>query len=491
MTEKTELVKEITKQKIYCLDTNIILHDADSIFKFDEHIVVIPQTVLEELDTKKREPGEIGYNARKFSRHVDELRIKGNLVQGVDLNDNGGKLYITLFDQNVGNCLPFQDMNVMDNRIIATAKYLETYLGVSSSTGKREVIMVSKDTNMRIKADVFRIKAEDYKNDKIRVDENYTGVQHLTIPQILIDKVYEQGKLDASDLMTGIAISVNDYPMPNECFVLHADSNNKQSALVRFNDVMKEFRLLPQDMKTVDIIPRNTEQQFALDLLKDNNINLVTLIGKAGSGKTLMTLAAGLYGVLETQTYNKILLLKPIVAMDNGHELGYLPGSMEEKLAPWMASYADNIELIMQHYIKDDEDVCVSKKRRSKKEAEIYNEKHAAKINPIQELMALGLLEMGSLEHFRGRSLNNQFIIVDESQNVSKHAIKTIVTRAGEGTKIVLMGDIDQIDSPYLDSKSNGLSILVEAFKDQDIAGHITLKKSERSKLAEIASEIL
>ena len=477
-------MKEI---KTYVLDTNVILHDAEAIFKFDEHIVVIPQTVLEELDTKKREPGEIGYNARKFSRYVDELRIKGSLVQGVELNDVDGKLYITLFDQNVANCLPFQDMNVMDNRILATAKYLETYLGISNQ-GKREVIMVSKDTNMRIKADVFGIKSEDYRNDKISVDENYTGIQNLTIPQFLIDKVYEQGKLDASDLLTQVAQLVNDYPNPNECFVLHADSNLKQSALVRYNSVMKEFCLLPQDMKTVDIIPRNTEQQFALDLLKDDNINLVSMIGKAGSGKTLMALAAGLYGVLEMQSYNKILLLKPIVAMDNSHELGFLPGSMEEKLAPWMASYADNIELIMQHYIKDDD--CASKKRKSKKEVEIYNEKQAAKINPIQELITLGLLEMGSLEHFRGRSLNNQFIILDEAQNCSKHAIKTIITRAGEGTKIILMGDVKQVDSPYLDEKSNGLSIVVELFKNQNIAGHITLKKSERSKLAEIASEL-
>lgn len=469
-----------TNQKIYCIDTNIILHDADSIFKFDEHIVVIPQTVLEELDTKKREPGEIGYNARKFSRHVDELRIKGSLVHGVELNDVNGKLYITLFDQNVGNCLPFQDMNVMDNRILATAKYLETHLGITNQ-GKREVIMVSKDTNMRIKADVFGIKSEDYRNDKISVDENYSGERSIDVNDNIIELVYEKGKLEFNELE-------DIKPYPNECFVLHSTANNKHSALVRYNDVMKEYRLLPQNMKTVDIIPRNTEQQFALDILKDESINLVSMIGKAGSGKTLMALAAGLYGVLEVQSYNKILLLKPIVAMDNSHELGYLPGSMEEKLAPWMASYADNIELIMQHYIKDDDGV--SKKRRSKKEAEIYNEKQAAKINPIQELITLGLLEMGSLEHFRGRSLNNQFIILDEAQNCSKHAIKTIITRAGEGTKIILMGDVKQVDSPYLDEKSNGLSIVVELFKNQNIAGHITLKKSERSKLAEIASEL-
>jgi PhoH-like ATPase len=467
-------------KKIFVLDSNILLHDSTSIFNFDEHIVVIPQTVLEELDTKKHESGEIGFAARQFSRNVDVLRKKGNLIDGVELNDKGGTFFITLFDNAVASCLLFQDMNIMDNRILASAKYLQTYGNIGGNY--REIILVSKDVNMRIKCDVYGVKAEDYETDKVIVDENYSGVQQITVPQHYIDKVYNVKHLEELELEEYIFNT-----QPNECFVLHADSNTKQSALVRYNSIMREFRLLPPDSKTVDIQPRNTEQQFALDILKDVDINLVTMIGKAGSGKTLMALAAGLYGVLETQRYNKILLLKPIVAMDNGHELGFLPGSMEEKLGPWMASYADNIELIMQNYIKEEN----PKAKKTKKESQVYEEKAAAKTNPIQELMALGLLEMGSLEHFRGRSLNNQYIILDEAQNCSKNAIKTIITRAGEGTKIILMGDIFQCDNPYLDSKSNGLSLVVDAFKTQDIAGHITLKKSERSKLAEIATEIL
>ncbi len=481
--KSTSLPKEFhllkINQKVYVLDTNIILHSADSIYKFDEHIVVIPQTVLDEIDSKKHEQGEIGYNARKFSRYVDVLREQGNLTHGAKLNEQEGKLFIVLFDQTVANCLPYQDMTVMDNRILATAKFIETHSPITK--GNQEVILVSKDTNMRIKADVFGIKSEDYKNDKITTNENYTGEQSIIVEDELIEKIYNNGKLELED--------INANPFPNECFVLHSNANNKHSALVRYNSIMKEYRLLPQDMKTVDILPKNTEQQFALDMLKDNSLNLVSLVGRAGSGKTLLALAAALYSVLETQSYSKILLLKPIIAMDNSNELGFLPGSMEEKLAPWMASYADNIELIMKYYLKEDEPNM--KKRKTKKELDVYNEKQAAKINPIQELMNLGLIEFGSLEHFRGRSLNDQYIIADECQNTSPGLIKSILTRAGEGTKIVIMGDIEQIDSPYLDSQGNGLSIAVESFKNESIAGHITLKKTERSKLAEIAANIL
>jgi PhoH-like ATPase len=247
---------------------------------------------------------------------------------------------------------------------------------------------------------------------------------------------------------------------------------------------MKEYKLISQDLKTSGILPRNTEQQFALDLLNDSNLNLITLGGSAGTGKTLLALSAGIKGVLDLQQYTKIVLLKPIVPMDNGHELGFLPGSMEEKLSPWMQSYSDNIEVIMAEYFKEDEP-----KKKTKKQVE--NEKSAGKINPVQELMALGLLEFGSLEHIRGRSLPQLFVIIDECQNLSTNSIRTIITRIGEGSKIILMGDTSQIDNPYLDSRSNGLTVTVEAFKGQQIAGHITLKKSERSKLAEIAANIL
>jgi PhoH-like ATPase len=472
-------------QKIYVIDTNVILMEAESILKFEENIVIIPQPVLNELDKKKKETGEIGYNARKFSRIVDELRTKGNLANGVPCNDQGGMLYITLFDENVAACLPYQDMCVMDNRILASALYAKKFFGITLGHQDYELTMVSNDTNVRILADIFDIKAEDYKNDKIQTDDLFSGIQHIDIPQEDIDRIYQQGMLDLLDMQ------INE-PYPNECFVFHSTSNTKQSALACYNAVMKEFRLLPQDMKTVDILPRNAEQSFALNILKDDDIKLVTLTAKAGCGKTMIALAAGLHGVMVTHKYSKILLLKPIVPMDNSHELGFLPGGLDEKLGPWMASYGDNIEQIMALYMKDDDDgLSANKRKKSQKEKDVLQEKSQGKLSPVQELIAQGMLEFGSLEHARGRNWSNTYIIIDEGQNTSKNTAKTVITRVGEGSKIVFMGDISQIDSPYLDSKNNGLAIVQNLWKDQKIAAHITLTKSERSELAEIASEIM
>lgn len=467
-------------RKTFTIDTNVILTDSEAIFKFEENNVVIPLTVVEEIDKFKRDKTELGSNARAFSRHIDSLREIGDLRHGVKVNTQNGKLYVIPFDQTVGNCLPFQDMSIMDNRILATAKYIETYAPFKKEPDE-EFVFVSKDINLRIRADIFGLNAEDYLNNKVQTDELYTGHETLEVTKEIIEAVYENKKLDVG--------SIFYTPYPNQCFTLKEEGNSKHSALVRYNSVMKEYRLIPQDLKTSGILPKNTEQQFALDMLNDPNLKLVTIGGLAGSGKTCISLAAGLRGVLDLQEYDKILLLKPIVPMDNGHELGFLPGDMNEKLSPWMASYSDNIEVIMSKYFEDDEPKKESKKKESKKKD--ISEKEAGKINPVQELMSLGLLEFGSLEHMRGRSLPKQWILIDEGQNLSQMAIKTLLTRVGEGTKIVVLGDITQIDVPYMDSLSNGLSHLVEAFKDQEIAGHITLKKSERSKLAEISANIL
>lgn len=465
-------------KKIYVIDTNVILNSADAILKFEEHWVAIPQPVLSELDDKKREIGEIGYNSREFSRIVDDLRTKGNLVKGVSLNDKGGLFFVELYSEDIAKeILPSQDMSIVDNQIISCA------LSIKQKHTDKEVILVSKDTNVRIISDIFGIKSEDYKNSQVKSDSVYTGIQHIEVEQILIDKIYEQKELTLADIFI-----LENEPFPNECFVFHSLENTKQSALARYDSVMKLFKLLPQDMKTCDLLPKNTEQQFALDLLKDPNVPLVSLEGLAGSGKTILALASAIYGVLETQRYDKILLLKPIVPMDNSHELGFMPGTMMEKLAPWMASYMDAIAVIMQKYIKTDD---VPKKRRSKREEAMEAEKSQGKLNPMEELISLGLLEVGSLENIRGRSLPNQFIIIDECQGLTRHAIRTIVTRVGEGTKIVLLGDPSQIDSPYLDSKSNGLVIVIDAFKNEEVAGHISMKHSVRSRLAEIATKIL
>lgn len=474
-------------KKIYVLDTNVILQSAESIFKFDEHDVVISDSVLEELDSKKQLQTEIGRNARAFSRYIDEFRLKGTLTTGIQINELGGTLRVITYNDHIGLLLPNLDMNKADNRILATALSIP-------QTEPYQVVVVSNDTNVRIKADIYGIPAESYQTDRVAKDDFYSGIQQLVIPTILIDKIYDLGLLELNDVLP----ELDEEPYPNECFVFHGDCNLKQTALARYNATMKEFKLLPQDMKTMDILPRNTEQQFLLDIIKDPEISIVSVNGKAGSGKTLITLAAAMYGVLETHYYNKVVLLKPIISMDNAHDIGFLPGTMEEKLAPWMASYSDNIEVIMSGYLKEDEPYSQKSQKKSKKvtaadtkTAKTYEEKKVGKTNPMQELVELGLMEVGSLQHLRGRSLPNQIIILDEGQNITKHALKTIITRLGEGSKIIILGDISQIDSPYLDETSNGLTIVANAFKNQVIGAHITLKKSERSKLAEIASEIL
>jgi PhoH-like ATPase len=327
---------------------------------------------------------------------------------------------------------------------------------------------------------------EDYKNDKLdSKDQAYTGRLDIEIPSVYIDKIYQIGKLDLSDLDN---VKYEGILYPNICVTFYSEGNRKQSALTIYNAVMKEFKLLPQDQKTMGILPRSAEQQYLFELLKDDNIKLVTISGKPGSGKSFCGILNGLYGVMETQKYNKMLLYKPIIPMDNSHEIGYIPGTATEKLLPWMASYSDNLEIIFGQYFKEEEPV---KKKKTKKNQDVFENKEQAKLTPLLELVSLGLVEMGSLENIRGRSVPNQYIICDEIQNLTKHAILTLLTRVGEGSKIILMGCIEQIDSPYLDKQTNALSIVIDAFRDQSIAAHITLNKSERSELAKIASEVI
>lgn len=402
-------------KKIYILDTCVYLNDAEAMYKFGEHTIVIPFPVLEEIDSKKNEQNELGRNARAFSRYIDALRKQGSLIKGVPVNDEGGMLYVVLYDQTVANCLPYQDMSVMDNRILATARFVMTYSNIIKAD-QRQVILVTKDTNLRVKADVNDIVAEDYKHGKVKTDDLYTGIKYLTTSQENIDKIYSDSKVSIN-----IFEDIEEELFANEC-VMFQGYGSKQSAMTRYDSVTKRFYLIPQNSKTMDILPKNVEQQFAFDLLKDTSISLMTMTGKAGSGKTLCALVTGLYQVLESHKYNKVLLLKPIVSMDNAHELGFLPGSMEEKLSPWMASYADNIELIMSGYNKEDKPTRGNTKKDNEAMA-VYLEKRAGKTNPIQELFEHGKLEFGSMEHIRGRSLPNQFIIVDECFPASQRVL--------------------------------------------------------------------
>lgn len=461
-------------KKNYILDTNVILHDCNSVMQFEDNTVIIPMTVIEEMDHFKKEMNELGRNARHFSNLMDDLRAQGNLAQGVEL-PKGGMLKVEFCTSVAMATLPSEmSMEIADNRILAIAKYVQNK---SSSP----TVLVSKDTNLRIKADALDIVAESYNHGAVSVDDMYTGTGIIDVAPEVIEHIYSHGKVDAT------IIDLPEGTCPNQYFTLRNMYCTKQSALVRYNSTMQELVLLDHELKAFGITPKNSEQAFALDMMLNPDIQLVTAVGKSGSGKTLMALCAGLHGVIETKQYTKVLLLKPIVAMGNSHQLGFLPGSMAEKLEPWMASYYDNLDFIMG---TPKEDTPVASKKRSRK-AEIIEDKFCAKVTPSQELIAHGFIELGSLEHIRGRSLPNLYIVCDEIQNMTPAAIKTVLTRAGEGTKIVLMGDVEQIDSPYLSSDNNALTYVADRFKEETLSGHVLLTKTERSKLSEKAAELL
>ncbi|TDX46475.1 PhoH family protein [Orenia marismortui] len=438
-------------KKIYILDTNVILHDPKSIFSFEDNNIIIPMVVIEEVDDKKKRQDSVGRNARLFSRYVDELRKKGKLSEGVEL-DNGGKIKIELNHQVLGQLPKGIDPNKPDNRILATSLGLQNEQDIP-------VILVTKDINMRIKADALGIKAEDYATDAIDIDELYSGLKDIKVPADKINSFFSNKRLNQEEL------SLDEKLYSNQFVNLEDSFGGSQSALCRY-DKSKNY-LVPFIFNSSDvwgIVPRNREQRCAFELLLNDNIKLVTLVGKAGTGKTLLALAAGLQKVVEDKDYKKLIVTRPIVPM--GNDLGFLPGDKDEKLAPWMRPIFDNMEFLVGG--KDENTASA-----------------------VADLKEMGLIEMEAITYIRGRSIPNQFIIVDEAQNLTPHEIKTIITRAGENTKIVLTGDPYQIDHPYLDSNSNGLTYLVERLKDKELVGHITLSKGERSELAEIAASSL
>jgi PhoH-like ATPase len=339
-----------------------------------------------------------------------------------------------------------------------------------------------------VKADAFGVPASDYENSKVDVEKLYTGSSVFDVDHSIVEEVYSAaGVVSMEDAMVGEL-------EPNHCVTLRSKDNIKQAVLCRYDHVMKRLERLPQDLNPSGLKARSAEQQFALDLLCDPNVELVTLVGLAGSGKTLMAVAAGLHGVLEDKIYKKLLLLKPVVSMDNSNDIGFLPGSMEDKLAPWIQSYHDNIDFLMSEKKPDLPKASGAKRKYSKKTVEKWDdddEKDAGRISLSQELVSRGFMEVGSLQHLRGRTLPAQYIIVDESQNLTPAALKTVISRAGEGSKIVLLGDIRQVDNPYLSADTNGLTYVIDRFKNEDLSGHLTLVKSERSRLAERAAELL
>jgi PhoH-like ATPase len=443
-------------KKIYVLDTNVLLQDPRAIYSFDDNEIIIPAVVLEELDSKKRYMDEIGRNARYFSRLLDNYRQKGKLHEGVDL-ENGGTIRIEL---NHKSFLKLQEIFIEktnDNRIIAVA--LNLLEEEQEKPEARPVILVSKDALVRVKADALGIPSQDFLSDQVvQYSKSYPGYLELKGSKETINKFYTQQKIEVKDINT------NEIPLhPHQFILLKDELGGSASAVGKLGVDCKCMVPLQFNEEHVwGVKARNVQQKMALDLLLNDQIPLVTLTGKAGTGKTLLSLAAGLLKIEDEHKYQKLLVARPVVPM--GKDIGFLPGEKEEKLRPWMQPIFDNLEYL-------------------------FNTKKPGDLDRV--LAGMGSIQVEALTYIRGRSIPEQFIIIDEAQNLTKHEVKTIITRVGEGSKIVLMGDPEQIDHPYLDESNNGLTYVVERFKDQSISGHIRLEKGERSPLAQLAAGLL
>jgi len=403
-------------KKIFVLDTNVLLNDPRAIYSFEDNDVVIPLAVLEEIDNLKTKSSDLGYNARESSRILEEIRESGNLHDGVEL-DSGGTVKIII---NGKLELPRGlSSSKMDNRIISTAIHLKNE--IKKENADRKVIMISDDINMRLICDAYGLEAEEHSSSRLKEEEIYSGFKEIMCGADLINKFYEEEKISLSELN-----QLDDSLYPNEFVQLTADDRNKNTALARF-DGENLVPLRYNKSQPAKIRARNREQQMAMELLLDDEIKLVTMSGKAGTGKTLLALAAGLAKVVDEQSFSKLLVARPIQPM--GKELGFLPGDVEEKMGPWMKPIFDNLDFIVH---------------RNKDARFAY-----------QKLLDKDLIQIEALTYIRGRSVPDQFIVIDEAQNLSLHEVKTIVTRAGEGSKLIFTGDPFQIDNPYLNFHKN------------------------------------
>ena len=443
----------MNKKKIFVLDTNVLLHSASALSSFADNEIVIPMTVLEELDKFKRNQDELGRNTRRVIRKLDQLREKGSLFTGVSLDnatdpEKCGTIRVVIskgqLDENT-------DMSIPDNRILNVASML------MDLNPDRQVIFITKDINLRLKADACGIKVQDFETERVDYNELFTGSRTEDVAGELIDQFHQEKSIPVP---AGMKIQ------PNEFVQLRDSVNSKHAAFGwRRHDRLEKLHESFAD-RVWNITPRSKEQRMALHLLMDPEIPLVTLVGKAGSGKTLLALAAALELTEKQNIYSRILVSRPIIPL--GNDIGFLPGDKDEKLDVWMQPIYDNLEFLLR-----------SDKRESSARRQIEEMKRNKK------------LEVEALTYIRGRSIPNQFVIVDEAQNLTPHEVKTIVSRCGEGTKIIPTGDPDQIDNPYLDASSNGLTYIVEHMKHLPLSGHITLMKSERSPLAAAAAEFL
>lgn len=441
-------------KKLFVLDTNVLLNDPHSIFKFADNDVIISIAVIEQIDHFKREQSEVARSARLVSHLLDDISKRGTLSDGIVLapdQDKSGTLFVNIGRQI--ERLPQQLSRSAGNHVLALA------LALQHEHSSNKIVLVSKDSNLRVKANAFGVKAQDFAAD--RIESRFTGSSHAAVSAEQINTLYDKHRLELADVEL----------CPNE-FVILEDDQMQQVGVGVYKQ--GQVHLIEQSQSGVwGVFPRNMGQTFALEALMDDDIRLVTLSGGAGTGKTMLAIAAGLAKTTDTCIYQKLLVARPIFPL--GKDLGFLPGDLDEKLNPWMQPIFDNLEFLMGDRM--------SEKKSSRQ--------HRASSGGYLELMEQGMLAVEPITYIRGRSIPKQYFVVDEAQNLSAHEIKTIITRAGEGTKIVLTGDYQQIDNPYLDAENNGLTRVVECFKRSEIAAHITLTKGERSELASLAAQLL
>jgi PhoH-like ATPase len=442
--------------KHFVLDTNVLLHNPNAIFLLQDNEIIIPFDVIEELDKFKAENDDLGRNARTVIRHLDRLRQAGNLSEGVPVKETGGVVRVVLPQECPLS--PGLNANTPDNRIISVAYAL-------NREGKR-VVFISKDINARIKSDTLGIPTQDFEAQKVDFEHLYTGWRELSVPAETINRLF------SAKVVTVDAPA--DQPLiANEFLLLKDQADPNHTALARYKlDAGGIVPVRPRRGPVFGILPRNLQQTMALDLLLDDSVKLVSLIGSAGTGKTLLALAAGMVKLLNEQVYQKMLVARPIMPL--GRDIGYLPGDKDEKLTAWMQPIFDNLGYLLSNRLTN--------------EGHPQHATLSSVEQRIKQLVESGQVVLEPLTYIRGRSIPHQFMIVDESQNLTPHEVKTIASRVGEGTKLVLTGDASQIDNPYLDSSSNGLSYLVERLKGKGLVGHVTLAKSERSELASLVT---
>ena len=449
-------------KKIYVLDTNVYLTDYEALYKFGTGDIVIPLKVLEEIDKQKKRQDGVGLNARNFIRVLDELRAKGNLNKGVRIDKGLG---IVRAKPSQLSVLPEDfDKSLPDNAILSCA------LSEQQESPTKRVVVVSLDINLRVRCDALGLDCESYTENQVVKKSNdiFTGFSKLLIDDQMIDRFYngEEIFLESDD-------NTKEYK-PNQFVMLVSSSNEKKTGMARFVAFNKPLLKVKEYVKgregtVFGLTPKNKEQQMALNLLMDEDVPVVTMMGSAGTGKTLLAIAAALEHVInregeDSQKYEKIIVSRSVMPM--GKDIGFLPGTMEEKMAPWVAPIQDNLDTL-------------------------FSNKANKGLDPLEHYKEKGIIQVEALTYIRGRSLNNAFIIIDECQNMNIHEIKTVLTRVGENTKIVLTGDIEQIDNTYLNETNNGFTYAVEKLKHSELTGHVTLTRGERSKVASLAARLL